>query len=381
MKIAFLYVAEPYQCYHVAKVASELAMAPGCEVTEFVSFPETCSHLDSIRRDDPARSRIGRERLAMPPAARVLRAARRFDAERLRVMKAAIGRLETFDAVVATEYSAGILREMGLRKPALILIQHGAGDRVVNDEHLVRAFDLVLLPGRKVARMMTEAGHTTPDRIRLVGYPKFDAVSGRRVEREATGEKKTALYNPHYKRGLSSYRTCLAPLVQAISAMEEYDLLVAPHVKIFHRDLGMRRHFFRKMAGPGIAIDTCSTAMLDMTHTTQASLYIGDVSSQVYEFLVEPRPCVFLNPHRVAWRGNPRFLHWTLGDVVERIEDIPQALSLASSRHALYRGRQERVIEETFGPSPLAGASLRAAGAIRAFLSASAGPERMRLAA
>ena len=43
-----------------------------------------------------------------------------------------------------------------------------------------------------------------------------------------------------------------------------------------------------------------------------ASLYIGDASSQVYEFLERPRPCIFVNCHGVEWRGrkNMRISPW-----------------------------------------------------------------------
>ena len=39
-----------------------------------------------------------------------------------------------------------------------------------------------------------------------------------------------------------------------------------------------------------------------MAYTQRADIYLGDVSSQVYEFLLNPRPCVFLNPRRFDWR-------------------------------------------------------------------------------
>ena len=53
-----------------------------------------------------------------------------------------------------------------------------------------------------------------------------------------------------------------------------------------------------------------SVRSIDMTYTDQASVYIGDVSSQVYEFLRRPRPCIFLNFDRTAWQGDENFAHW-----------------------------------------------------------------------
>lgn len=374
MKIAFLYVAEPYQCYHVAAVSSALSQLPHVSVTEFVSFPETAVHLDNIRRRNGLASRIQRGVLNMPVRASLLRRLRRLDAEREVVMRANVALLEQFDAVVATEYSAGLLREMGLSRPALILIQHGAGDREVNDEHLIRQFDLSLVSGPKIAEAFLARKLATAAQTRIIGYPKFDAVGKDRIQgpdhtpAHAGGQRPVALYNPHYKKALSSFQTCLGPLVEAVNRLDHYDLLIAPHIKIFHKDFGRRRRQFERVTGDRVRLDAASPAMLDMTHTAQASLYIGDVSSQVYEFLITPRPCIFLNPHRVAWRDNPHFRHWTLGDVVERPEDIYPALAQAQSRHELYRARQEQVIHETFGALPRRGASFRAAQVIRDFL-------------
>lgn len=101
-------------------------------------------------------------------------------------------------------------------------------------------------------------------------------------------------------------------------------------------------------------VDTGSSAMLDMTYTSQAALYIGDVSSQVYEFLGIPRPCVFLNPRKLPWRDDPYFLHWTLGEVVEDLDDLMPAIARARERHAAYRPAQESLFQETFG-TPLLG--------------------------
>ncbi|WP_025885976.1 hypothetical protein [Asaia prunellae] len=370
MKIAFLYVAEPYQCYHVAAVSSALSLMPDISVTEFVSFPETAEHLDAIRHRNGLGKDIDKGTLKIPLRAAMLRRLRRFDAERDLVMRANIDQLEQFDAVVATEYSAGVLREMGLVRPALILIQHGAGDRAVNDEHLIRYFDLSLVSGPKIAESFLAKKLATAAQTRIIGYPKFDVVSKGPCQDQPAfhAGKPIALYNPHYKKGLSSYGKFLHPLVEAIRTLDRYDLLIAPHIKIFHRDLGKRRRLFESVAGERVSLDTASPALLDMTHTTQASLYIGDVSSQVYEFLIRPRPCIFLNPHGVSWRDDPHFRHWTLGDVVERKEDLLPALFRAAERHEFYRARQERLIQETFGSQPRRGASHRAAQSIRAFL-------------
>jgi len=375
MKIAFIYIAEPYQCYHTASVASALAAIPGHEVVEYYSFPETVKHLARIRRaldvpDLPLK--------AFPKSlkARLLKRARRLDQERLLVLRENIAELNQYDAVVATEYTGGVLREMGLCGPKLILLMHGAAGRYVNDQHLVREFDLTLLCGPKDEAYFQSRGLLREGAGRIVGYPKFDVFEA--VQREKTisfgNGRPFALYNPHYQRKLTSASGWMMPLIRGFKAQSEigesdYNLVVAPHIKTFHKGFGIRERQLKRQRSPEVMVDTGSSAMLDMTYTSQAALYIGDVSSQVYEFLAIPRPCVFLNPRKLPWRDDPYFLYWTLGEVVEDLDDLMPAIARAQERHAAYRPAQENLFQETFG-TPLLGGSQRAADAIAEFMAA-----------
>src|SRR3546814_8917128 len=58
-----------------------------------------------------------------------------------------------------------------------------------------------------------------------------------------------------------------------------------------------------------------------MSYTNSADIYLGDISSQVYEFIRQPKPCLFFNLDRIAWREHGGFAHWHLGQVVERLTD------------------------------------------------------------
>src|SRR3546814_16180386 len=96
-----------------------------------------------------------------------------------------------------------------------------------------------------------------------------------------------------------------------------------------------------------VMIDLASYRLFDMSYTSGADIYLGDVSSQVYEFLATPRPCLFLDAHGVDWEGDPDYLFWTLGDVVSDLAKLPGALEQAPARHPLYADAQrERRPEE-----------------------------------
>src|SRR3546814_7435043 len=94
-------------------------------------------------------------------------------------------------------------------------------------------------------------------------------------------------------------------------------------------------------------IDLASDRLFDMSYTSGADIYLGDVSSQVYEFLATPRPCLFLNAHQVDWVGDPDYLFWTLGDVVDDLARLPDALERAPVRHPLYADAQRERLAES----------------------------------
>jgi hypothetical protein len=118
-----------------------------------------------------------------------------------------------------------------------------------------------------------------------------------------------------------------------------------------------------------IRVDLGSAACSDMTHTREADIYLGDVSSQVCEFLLRPRPCVFANAHGVAWRSHPSYEAWRLGSVFDEVADLPAKLDEAIEAHPTLASAQARYVRETFDLSDEPSAR-RAAKAISEYLSA-----------
>ena len=84
---------------------------------------------------------------------------------------------------------------------------------------------------------------------------------------------------------------------------------------------------------------------LKMTYTSGADLYLGDVSSQVYEFLRAPRPCLFLNSHGVDWHDDPSYLHWHAGPVLDSPADLLDTIDAAVAAHPDYVPTQQALID------------------------------------
>ena len=98
-----------------------------------------------------------------------------------------------------------------------------------------------------------------------------------------------------------------------------------------------------------------------------ADVYLGDVSSQIYEFLLRPRPCLFIDAHRQAWQDDPNFL-WKAGPVVANVDDLGGKLSEAIETHEpQYASAQREMFAYSIDLSDRPSAE-RAAEAVLSFL-------------
>jgi hypothetical protein len=57
---------------------------------------------------------------------------------------------------------------------------------------------------------------------------------------------------------------------------------------------------------------------------------------------------LFLNVNQVDWKENKSYTHWCFGEVVNDIEELPEALLRAFKNHSKYLPIQEKLFNETF---------------------------------
>jgi hypothetical protein len=285
-----------------------------------------------------------------------------------------------FDALVVPEKTSLMLRtRFGLERIRMIHTRHGAGDRAVGFDGHSGQFDFVLLAGEKIRRRLADAGQLRDGHYAVVGYPKFDAVDAfaRKPARLFDNDRPTVLYNPHCSPHLSSWYDMGLDILEYFYKSDRYNLIFAPHVMLYRRRLQISIDRFSLAWAAAIPqkyrdcahmhIDTGSSACTDMSYTLAADIYLGDVSSQICEFMVEPRPCLFANPHRAQWRSDPCYAAWNLGPVFESADQLGVALEQAQLTHAQYRPLQQRYFRETFDLSDVS-SSKRAASAVAEFL-------------
>lgn len=385
LRVGFLFNHDhTHQLAHSAPIAFELARGfPDVDVTLLAASREQLEGVCALAPDPlPPRCEI-RTLEAKSPLAWIDPAIRKlFSVRRLAVLAANAPYLDTFDALVVPEKTTLRLRtHYGATRVKLIHTRHGAGDRAVGFDAESSRFDLALLSGDKIRARLAATGNLPP-RWAIVGYPKLDcADAAPALPRLFANERRVVLYNPHFSPHYSSWFDQGRDILEFFRGSRDYNLIFAPHVMLFRRRLQPALEKLGLRLRPGlprrfqecenIHVDLGSARSLDMSYTQAADIYLGDVSSQVCEFLLRPRPCVFANPHRIAWQSDPSYCMWRLGSVFEHVSELPAALEAATREHGRLRAAQEAYVRETFDLSDEP-SSRRAARAVYAFLTGDA---------
>jgi hypothetical protein len=282
-------------------------------------------------------------------------------ADKLLIYRENLDYFRSLSALVVTERTSLILKNRyGLKNLKMILIDHGAGDRAIGFGASTKGFDNILAAGPKIKdRLTTEAG-VASSKIRITGYPKFDAVAkgSGKLPFQSNGHP-TVLYNPHLSPHLSSWFKHGRDVLDWFVAHPEYNLIFAPHIMLFQRKAVFTVDKLRMalpgvldtkyLNAPNIYIDLGSSASTDMTYTNAADIYLGDVSSQIYEFLRIPRPAIFINSHGHDYADDPNYAHWRAGDVIDSAGELGAALACVEAKHtASYKAVQKMLFDYTF---------------------------------
>lgn len=352
---------QPHQVAHSLPIALALARTGTVGITLATTHPRLEAEIRRIAGNDLALMELVRLDITSPLSRAVVAGLDRL----LPVRKLAIYRdnldfFRKFDAIVVSEKSSLLLKTRYGLDTKLIHTRHGAGDRAIGFNRESALFDLVLVAGPKIRDRLIRDADVAPDRIAIVGYSKFDIVADTprpRLPVQGNG-RPTVLYNPHPSPHLSSWYAMGEAVLEQFRQSDRYNLIFAPHVMLFQRKwavtidkLSVARvrppnpHY---RDAPNMLIDLGSPRSIDMTYTRAADIYIGDVSSQIYEFLIAQRPCLFLDAHGTDWRGNPDYTHWQAGPVSTSADDIIAQVDAAVASHPDYLSTQRTLLAATF---------------------------------
>ncbi len=361
-RIGFLFNHDQtHQIAHSLPIALELIASGAADVTLMTSNAHVTRAIKALAGDAITRATL----IELHPKSPVTRAVVHFldrwvPAAKLAIYRDHLDLFGSFDALIVPEKSSLLLKSRyRLDQLKMVHTRHGAGDRAIGFNAESAGFDLILVAGDKIRdRLMTDAG-VPPEKIAITGYCKFDMFGLDKPDLPLLRNgKPTVLYNPHPSPKLSSWFRWGPQILEQFAAQDRYNLIFAPHIMLFARGWTIsidppaiarnRPPAPHIMQAPHILTDLGSDASSDMTYTRAADLYLGDVSSQIYEFLAKPRPCLFLNAHDTAWQNDPSYKHWRAAPVLTSADHIIDAVDAAFASFPDYLQVQQSLLAETF---------------------------------
>ncbi|TAK10063.1 MAG: hypothetical protein EPO38_08545 [Rhizorhabdus sp.] len=347
-----LFLGGTHQLFHLAPVAAALSrIAPQMRITCIASDPHVADLIGDVgRRMGAALLRI--ETVEAPGWwRRFAQWIGRPKLSKLGLLLRLAPRLARARTIVTPERTSALLRLWHLTRARMIHFRHGAGDRAPSSESRLKAFDLIVVPGEKDVVRAVDQHHIDPARLRSTGYVKLDYLRHLDSARPRlfANARPTILYNPHFDLDRSSWGAAPA-VVEHILSDGRYNLILAPHIRVAETLDEAAIAQWHALADPDrLIVDFGSDRLIDMSYVRAADIYLGDMSSQLYEFLAEPRPAAFVNAHRAAWRDDPRYAGWHLGEVAETPDGLLDAIDAAVAGHPAKIAEQKAAVARAFG--------------------------------
>jgi hypothetical protein len=353
IKVAFLYIGGMHQVFHTAAVAAEMSRRDEVEVHCLYASADILSVFSKIAETFDAGPIIYTNLSMSPRWETVLRTLNIPKAHKLLRLHSMRRELNGFDAIVTPERTSAVLRNWLAPSVKLIHFKHGVGDGQKGFESRLKSFDMVAVSGEKDRERLYRDGVIELGKCTVTGSVKLATIEKLQNGRCTffNNDRPTVLYNPHFNESLGSWSNWGRKIVDTFASQSDFNLILAPHIRMFENATASEREAFEAMSIPGkIIADSGSIASCDMSYTVAADIFLGDVSSQAYEFISTPRPCVFLNSHGVQWKDDKNYAFWQFGDVVSAFDDLFVSLKQAAARHSgIYRELQTASLARAIG--------------------------------
>ncbi|WBL21414.1 CDP-glycerol glycerophosphotransferase family protein [Zunongwangia sp. HRR-M8] len=349
LKIAFLFLDEIHHVSHFISVAKELSKNHEVKILTYKNATQYLyDRVKTIKAEDVKIEELPTKRFrAFTDKLKDIKIPRKGF-----WIKKNLDYLLQFDAVIFTDYFHKYLQKARGEKehPKVIKLNHGIPGRAYAFKAAQSEFDMQVLVGSFQKKVLSEKNILAKNHA-IGGYPKLDVVKEIPAKRYFENEKPIVLYNPHFDAEFSSWDKFGVDILKYFSQQNTYNLIFAPHLHLFQQKKGNRNidEIPQEIYDSGnIYIDLGSSDSVDMQYTRVADLYLGDVSSQVYEFILNPRPCLFLNPSAIHYDNKFDYRFWQSGPVIENLEDFTSALKMAFKTFKDFEPIQSKLNSENF---------------------------------
>lgn len=267
-------------------------------------------------------------------------------------------------AVCAEQTSLWLPRLLPWLPTRFVKTSHGVGSMSARDDPRRRAAFHTLVPSEQERATYLARG-IAPDRITATGYVKAGFRHRTPARALFADDRPILLYTPHWQPHRSSWPAWGKDVVATLARQDHWNVIMAPHQRLIERAPEVRDVLAAVADLPHVHCDLDSFATVDGSYTAAADLYLGDTSSQVIEFLMRPRPAVFLDPVGRDWRAEPSYAMWAAGEVVTTLDDLLPAVARAIERHGDYQPVQREIASAALGDITGAGATRAAEQVLR----------------
>lgn len=268
-------------------------------------------------------------------------------------------RLAHVPVVVCAEQTSLWLPRLLPMRSRFIFTVHGAGPLNYNKDGRLRFASRLFVPSDYLTEDHVRHG-IARENIVVTGYVKASFAPSLTSDMIFPEARPVVLYTPHWQSYRSSWGDWGRQIVQMLAEQSKFNVIIAPHQRLSERDPEARAFLDRFSGQRHMHEDSGSFAMVDGSYTRMADVYLGDSSSQIIEFLANPRPCVIADSPSMTW---PPGDYQKCGDVVLTVDDIWPAIMAASERHSAYRDFQHGLATKALGNAG-AEAAVRSARAI-----------------
>ncbi len=351
-KIGFIFLDELHHIHHFLSPAVELSRIKGFEV-DILTYENSHGYLKKLI------NLMGGEQVNIVMLSTYLyrrvieRINKREQPSALYIYEKHIKKFLKYDALVFTDHTAGKISKAKKKpfQPLLVLLGHGAGDRAYGYKETHNLFNLALVAGEK---KFNRLGREFPNRefeVKIGGYSKFDVVEIEFKENNLfSNSNQTVLYCPHFDKALSSWQSDGQAIMNFFLTHPEFNLIFAPHYNLFNKKSSKKSLSAIKefVDVPNIYIDLGSYNSTNMSYTLGCDIYLGDISSQAYEFMYKIRPMIFYNAHNINWQGDDNYMMWNVGKVVNSINELELALQAIEEWADGFEEKQKLLFANTF---------------------------------
>ena len=285
----------PHQVAHIAGITRALvemgadSRADGRTITCATATAAIRERVESIL--GPAAAHVAWYDMALPAWLEAALALPNTVAPVRRVMRLRhhAARINAARVVVSAERTCLSIRE-GHGKARFAYVPHGAGDRMVSYHPEKGGFDRILVSGHKTAREMVARGVAPAERLRVIGYPKFDTIDLSHSKKLFENDNPVLVYNPHFDPLLSSWYDHGPALLDwfASDAGQGYNLIFAPHIMLFAKKLHISLEYRTARLRPDIAPRGATSMLITTLFFGSLNLFaIGLVGEYVAKIMAE----------------------------------------------------------------------------------------------